>query len=462
MRSRPHVTTTGEDRPGPRRVRRPRRTAAVALVLASATIAAACSSTTDTSSTGTTAGGSTNTAGSTPAGSTPSGTAPSGALVPLDAEAMDAVVDELATEYRETGMVVLVRTPEGEYLNLWGTVALDSTEVPTLDTKVRVGSNTKTWTGTAILQMVEEGKLSVDDPVSTYRPDVPNGANITIGQLLDMRSGLYNYTETLALNTALDEEPEKVWTPEELLALAFANEPYFAPGEGWHYSNTNTVLLGLIAEELDGKPIAQIFQDRFFTPLGMSGTSFPANTDTAIPAPYADGYSFSGNVETMGPDDTLPPERIAAIDAGEVEPTNHTNDNPSWTWSAGQGISTANDLVTWVEAMVKGDLLDAETQQLRMDSVLPTDPTKEKAARYGYGMAQMGPLLGHTGELPGYNSFMGHDPVNDVTIVVWGNLAPTASGAAPAARVVEALFPYIYAMPDPDEADDAGEVADAQ
>ena len=98
-----------------------------------------------------------------------------------------------------------------------------------------------------------------------------------------------NYTETLELNTALDEEPEKVWTPEGLLALAFANPPYFAPGEGYHYSNTNTVLLGLIAEELDGKPIAQIFQDRFFTPLGMTGSSFPADTDTSIPTPYADG-----------------------------------------------------------------------------------------------------------------------------------------------------------------------------
>ena len=456
MRSRPRATPTDEHR------RRPRRTAAVALVLASATIAAACSSSTDTTTSSSTAPGSTSAPGSTTAGSAPTGTAPEGALVALDAEAMDAVVDEHATELHEVGMVVLIRTPDGDYVNTWGSDALDSTETPTLDTKIRIGSNTKTWTGTAILQMVEEGKLSVDDAVSTYRPDVPNGANITIGQLLDMRSGLFNYTETLELNTALDEEPEKVWTPDELLALAYANEPYFAPGEGWHYSNTNTVLLGLIAEELDGKPIAQIFQDRFLTPLGMSGSSFPANTDTSIPAPYASGYSFSGNVETMDGNDELPAERLAAIDAGEVEPTDHTNDNPSWTWSAGQGISTANDLATWVEAMVKGDLLDEQTQQLRMDSVAPTDPTKPKAAGYGFGLAQMGPLFGHTGELPGYNSFMGYDPVNDVTIVVWGNLAPTATGAAPAARLVEKLMPYVYDMPAPDKTDDVGEVAEAE
>jgi D-alanyl-D-alanine carboxypeptidase len=152
---------------------------------------------------------------------------------------------------------------------------------------------------------------------------------------------------------------------------------------------------------------------------------------------------------------------VAAIAAGEVEPPNHTNDNPSWTWAAGQGISTANDLATWVEAMVKGDLLDPETQRLRMDSVLPTDPTNPNAAGYGYGLAQMGPLFGHTGALPGYNSFMGYDPANDVTIVIWGNLSPTPLGAAPAARMAERLIPYVYNMPAPEETDDIDEIADA-
>ncbi|WP_051062943.1 serine hydrolase domain-containing protein [Ilumatobacter nonamiensis] len=456
MRSRPHTITAGGQPAEQRPARHPGRTAAVVLVVASAAIASACSSSGDSSAPGSAAPVST----SVPDPKA-SDTAPNDALVALDATAIDAVVDDLATELHQTGMVVFIRTPDGEYVNTWGTDAVDSTEVPTLDTRVRIGSNTKTWTGTAILQMVEEGKLSIDDAVSTYRPDVPNGDNITIGQLLDMRSGLYNYTETLELNTALDEAPERVWTPEELLALAFAHEPYFAPGEDWHYSNTNTILLGLIAEELDAKPIAQIFEDRFFTPLGMSGSSFPDDTDTSIPDPYADGYTFNGNVETMDGDEELPADRVAAIDAGEIEPPNHTNDNPSWTWSAGQGISTATDLATWVEAMVKGDLLDPATQQLRMDSVLPTDPTNPNAAGYGYGLAQMGPLFGHTGALPGYNSFMGYDPANDVTIVIWGNLAPTPLGAAPAARMAENLIPYVYNMPAPEETDDVGEIADA-
>lgn len=81
----------------------------------------------------------------------------------------------------------------------------------------------------------------MDDPVSRHRPDVPNGDNITIDQLLTMRSGLYNYTETLDLNSAMDTDPQRVWQPDELLALAYRHPPYFAPGQGFHYSNTSTV-----------------------------------------------------------------------------------------------------------------------------------------------------------------------------------------------------------------------------
>lgn len=415
----------------------------LALLLTSGLLVAACSSGSDSTTTD-----------STTTDSTATDSTSSSALVPLDSAAMDAVVNEAATKFREIGMVVYIKTPDGEYVNNWGSTELGAATAPTLDTKVRIGSNTKTWTGTVIMQMVQEGKISVDDPVSKYRPDVPNGDNITIGQLLDMRSGLYNYTQTLELNRALDEDPQRVWQPEELVALGLSNPPTAAPGEEYGYSNTNTVLLGLIAEQLDGKPIAQIYQDRLFTPLGLEDTCFPANTDTSIPAPYTAGYSYSGNVETLGEGkESLSPERIAAIDAGTVQPRTTTNDNPSWTWSAGQGISTANEMATWVKALASGELLDADTQKLRMDSVVSSG----SGAGYGYGIAQMGPMYGHIGEMPGYNSFMGYDPENDVTFVLWGNLAPTADGTPPAAALVKDLIPYVYAGPSADTSQDVDE-----
>jgi D-alanyl-D-alanine carboxypeptidase len=366
------------------------------------------------------------------------------ALRPLDHAAMDAVVEQTATELHQPGMVVLVRTPQGEYVNTRGVTEYKGSTPVTLDTKVRIGSNTKTMTGTAILQMVQEGKIALTDPVSTYLPDVPGGDAITIAQLGDMRSGLFNYTETLALNTALDTEPGKIWTTEELLALAFANPPYFAPGQGWHYSNTNTVLLGRIAEQLDRKPLDRILQDRFFTPLGLTGTSFPAAADSGLPVPYSHGYMYGSNVAQLR-DPSLPADQLAQVQAGTLVPTDRTNDNPSWTGAAGRGVSTAKDLATWVKAMVGGQLLDAATQRARMDSMLPTG----NDADYGFALAQLGPLYGHTGGLPGFNSFMGYDPVNDVTIVAWGNLAPAANGFPPAEALVAGLLPHIYATPPP-------------
>ncbi|WP_345382079.1 serine hydrolase domain-containing protein [Pseudonocardia yuanmonensis] len=375
----------------------------------------------------------------------------SGALRPLDPRALDEVVARVATELRQPGMVVLIRTPQGEYVNAHGVTERNGTTPVALDTRLRIGSNTKTWTGTAVLQMVQAGKIALTDPVSKYLPDVPGGDTITIAQLGDMRSGLHNYTETLELNRALDDEPQKVWTTEELLGLAFAQPPYFPPGQGWHYSNTNTVLLGEIAEQIDGKPLGQIFQDRFFTPLGMTGTSYPAATDTAIPAPSARGYLYGTNVETME-DPSIPADQLAQVEAGTLAPRDVTNDNPSWTGAAGQGISTATDLAMWVEAMVDGKLLDAATQQARMDGVLPTG----RGTSYGFTLAQMGPLYGHTGELPGFNSFMGYDPVNKATIVAWGNSAPYADGRPPAVTLVQELVPLLYSAAPPADVPEGG------
>ena len=104
-----------------------------------------------------------------------------------------------------------------------------------------------------------------------------------------MRSGLYNYSETRELNEMGDSNPQKVWNSDELLALAYSHRPYFPPGTGYHYSNTNTVLLGLIAETLDAKPLSQVFQDRLFTPLGLKDTLFPASYLERHPGPASPG-----------------------------------------------------------------------------------------------------------------------------------------------------------------------------
>jgi CubicO group peptidase (beta-lactamase class C family) len=114
--------------------------------------------------------------------------------------------------------------------------------------------------------------------------------------LLNMRSGLYNYTDAPEISASLDHDPAKVWTPQEVLSIASKYPPYFPPGTAFHYSNTNYALLGLIAEERErGKPLARIFQDRLFRPLGMHDTALPASTSNTLPDPYSHGYLYGSS-----------------------------------------------------------------------------------------------------------------------------------------------------------------------
>jgi len=229
------------------------------------------------------------------------------------------------------------------------------------------------------------------------------------------------------------------------VAMGLALPPDFEPGTNYHYSNTNTILLGLIAEQLDGKPLSQIYADRLLTPLGLTETSFPELADSSLPAPHSEGYFWWTNVNTIG-SSKLPPDLMAEADAGTFLPNDGTLDNPSWAWSAGSGISTAGDLADWVKALVGGNdaLLDPEMQEARMNSFQSTDPEDPKAPSYGWNIGQFGQFYGHTGELPGFNSFMGYDPVNDVTMVVWANLAPAANGQGPAAWIARKVIGAMY------------------
>ena len=127
--------------------------------------------------------------------SRPGSTAGSSVLKPIDQAALQTMVGTAAREMLVPGAVVLLRTPQGEFTVTYGTTLLGATTPPRADTHFRIASNTKTMTAAIIMQLAQESKLSLDDSVSKYVPGVPNGDNITIAQLLEMRSGLYNYTK---------------------------------------------------------------------------------------------------------------------------------------------------------------------------------------------------------------------------------------------------------------------------
>ena len=381
---------------------------------------------------------------------TPGSAANSQNLKKIDRAALQNIVDKTARELLIPGAMVLLRTPQGEFAITYGTTLLGAKNPPHADTYFRIASNTKTMTAAVILQLAHENKLSLDDHVSKYIAGVPNGDKITIAELLDMRSGLYNYTDAPEISAAMDNDPARVWAAAELLAIAFAHPPNFPPATAFEYSNTNYVLLSLIAEKLDHRSLAQSMHDRLFGPLHLQHTIFPAPAVNNLPEPYSHGYLYGSASVAMVGTPPYSPEVQADARAGTLLPKDFTNLNHSFSEGAGAVISTANDLATWIDALVAGRVLNAGYQRRWLDSPQPEDPSKPNGQQYGYGITKLhwGPntIYFHGGETPGYNSFMGYDPDNHVTLVIWSNLTVSLDEQPTANTLMLKVLDHIYVV----------------
>ncbi|HEY2716312.1 MAG TPA: serine hydrolase domain-containing protein [Solirubrobacterales bacterium] len=257
---------------------------------------------------------------------------------------------------------------------------------------MRIGSETKTFTGTAVLQLVGEGKVALDDPIGKYVPGVPNGENITIRELGDMRSGLVSYTATEGWAKEFFANPRRPWTPQELLSYSFSQPPIFPPNGTFNYSNTNFVLLGLLVEKVSGEKLGDYFERHIIGPLHMTHTVFPSSA--AFPRPHANGYT-------------------AQDLAGTVADT--TNWDPSWGWAAGAMISDLHDLRIWAKSVATGSLLKPAIQRQR-ERFIPA-PGLEPA-RYGFALFDVKGWIGHNGSLPGYESLTVYSPSLRTTMVI--------------------------------------------
>lgn len=371
------------------------------------------------------------------------------ALRPIDPAAFQSVVEKAAEQLMVPGAVVLLRTPQGTFRAITGTTERGTSQRPTGADHFRIASNTKTMTAALVTLLAQDGRLKLDDPVSAYVDGVPNGDRITLAQLLKMRSGLYNYTNAPELSQALDADPGKALTPRRMLDIAFRHPPNFAPGASYEYSNTNFVLLGLVAEKAGGSPLARQFQDRLFAPLGLKGSSLPAPDETALPAPYSHGYMYGGTAYALV-DQPYPASLQAEARSGKLAPVDYTRQNPSYAFGAGNAVSTADDLAAWIRALVTGGVLDARSQKQWLDSPQAEDPAAPDGQKYGYGIAYQrfapdAAMYYHGGELPGFNSFIGHDPDNDVTLVIWTNLTLSPDGRTTAQALLPTVLNQIYA-----------------
>jgi D-alanyl-D-alanine carboxypeptidase len=389
------------------------------------------------------------TALSSSATTTTTAPASNSALKTIDPQAFQAVVDATAKQLKVPGAMVVLRTPQGNFNAAFGTTELGAQTSPDAITHFRIASNTKTMTAALIVLLAQDGKLKFTDPVSAYVPDVPNGENITVAELLKMRSGLYGYTADPALAAAMAADPGKAWTTREVLDIAFRHPPQFAPDASYEYSNTNYALLGLVAEKVGGRPLAQQFQERLFGPVGLTHTSLPAADDISMPAPYSHGYMYGGSFYALA-DDPYPADMLAAAQAGTLQPIDYTNQNSSYASAAGGAISTAEDLVTWMKALVSGKVFNADYHQQWLTSLQAEDPGAPDGQKYGYGISyqRFGPkaaMFYHGGELPGFNSFMGYDPDNDVALVIWTNLTLSPEGKTTAQAMLPVVLDEIYA-----------------
>jgi D-alanyl-D-alanine carboxypeptidase len=314
------------------------------------------------------------------------------------------------------GLVLYVETPDGRYLNSAGVANLEDGTLVQVDDILEIGSNTKSMTIVLLMQLVEEGLISLDDPLSQYLPDqaalVPNGDQITIRQMAQHTAGLYDYADNIMAAGIGDPQAlEAGFVPAELVQDAVDNgSPYFAPGqEGqWHYSNTGYVLLGMIIESLTGEEVADLYQTRIFDPLGMESAIFLED----VPQP--------GDIDTHGYWWTEDGERIDT-----------TNWNGSQGWVAGAAAMTAEDLATYAKALAAGELF-------QNPDTLNEMLTFYEAAKlsvggpYGLGLIDFagdGTVWGHGGETLGFQSLWLIQPETGNVVVGLTNSAAYGANA---------------------------------
>lgn len=292
---------------------------------------------------------------------------------------------------------------------IWvGTSGVSHDDIPiTPDMLFSIASVTKTFTAACILQLVEEGTLSLSDSLHQWLPTFPNvDSTITIRQLLNHTAGVFDYYHHPAFWDSLAIDLSRRWSPEETLTLVL--EPYFPPGTDFRYSNTDYILLGMIIREATGHEVSAEFRTRFLDPLRLSHTFF--DVEEVIPGEMAHGWADVD--EDNVPDDLTPYPRTAYY---------------SIEWTAGAMVSIPEDIVQWAQALYGGDVLS----QVSLDEMLTFYPLSGEGRAddgYGLGVSRFKPEIlhgengiGHGGEVKGYRNVMVYLTDHGVSISVMIN-----------------------------------------
>jgi D-alanyl-D-alanine carboxypeptidase len=331
---------------------------------------------------------------------------------PIRSQLLDEAIPDAMNSVGIPGTIVGIWSRNEEYVKAFGIADTATGSPMRVDFYNRIGSVTKTFTATAVLKLVDEGKVGLDDPISLYVDGVPGGEVITVRHLAAMRSGLTDYTKVDGFEETVAADPRRDFPPAELLGWAFTAPAQFTPGERFEYSNTNYILLGLLVERVSGKPFGDYLSESILAPLSLAQTAFPAGTQ--FPVPHAHGYTDS--FEDGGP------------------PLDATDWTASFTWAAGAMTSTLQDMRIWVPALATGALLSPELQRQR----LQTTPEPGGPADFGYGMGifTVAGWIGHNGSVPGYQTVAVYLPERETTLVVMINTDTAVPGGGDPSTVL--------------------------
>lgn len=351
---------------------------------------------------------------------------------PIDSESLKNKITDFIKTLDVPGAIVSVKSKVyPSFLINYGYSDVIRKIPVSIDDRFRIGSITKTFTGFVFLQLVQDGLIDLDAPVSKYLDGIPNGNNITIRQIGNMRSGIFNYSEDAEFDKSIEQNPLRNCLPAELLAVGLSHPADFPPGSKFKYSNTNTVILGLIIERITGSSIGDEIKRRILDPLGMKDTKF--ETGTALDAPYIHGYELR-DLDTQHSSPVNVSVNKLLVDV--------THNNVSWTWAAGAMSSKLHDLERYAElAFGQNVLLDAKTTGIQRDWVSNNVAKQYNLnGSYGFQILRFGSFIGHNGSLPGYNSFVLYDKNTSTSIVIVVNMQQNINKIPPADNIAQFLI----------------------
>ncbi|MFA6001537.1 MAG: serine hydrolase domain-containing protein [Thermoleophilia bacterium] len=320
---------------------------------------------------------------------------------------LEKVVDENMKSGNIPGVIVGIWAPgRGTWVSARGFADISTgVELQPVD-KVRIASNTKTFTATVILQLADEGKLSLSDSLSKYVAGIPNGEKITIRQLLNMTAGIYNFTADPEFEDRFEKNPLMKFTHNDMMQIVLRHKPDFDPGQGWNYSDTNYELLGMIVEKVTNNRLEPEIDKRVIKRLGLVHTSYPVTPDMV--GDYSRGYY---------------------LPAGATQLKDFTLVDPSVAWAGGAMVSNLYDMQVYGGALARGELVSQKMQKERL-AWTPMPGQEKWDGKYGLGIASIGGYIGHTGAIFGYNSIVFYLPEKDATFIVFTNKSGNDSSEA--------------------------------